>query len=494
MKILTAPSLKLNTTIIIEVVLLLSVSLAVLFYFSRQALRQESMQDAEQTLEAAVLQVDNVLLNVEQTAGNFYIELSRHLDQPELLYTYCREMVECFPGIDGCAIAFKPDFYPDHELFMAYVHRKEYNSPELITSEMFGKRPYTEQAWYLDPMTTGRACWMNPLKDEDIEKNPIITFSLPITTRDRERVGVFAIDLSVEMLSQIVLASKISPHSYSILLDSDGSFLIHPERQRLYGQTVFSLPAKYTTPTMRAAAEAMVAGKTGHRQFQMEDQEYYVFFKPFIRSLAPGRTQDNLNWSIGIVYPEEDIFAAYNHLLLRVLLITLCGLLIFFLLSRLVIGTQLKPLRKLTTAAQSISNGNFTVKVSKTRRNDEIGQFQQHFKLMQESLVSKVNQQKQLTETLEQHRETLRATYEQVQEDNRVKDDFLKNLTSQIITPTEIIDKSIITLSNDYENISLQDARHEVDTIKQQSETILGLLDQMLRSSKKKTRKEDHHE
>ena len=109
-------------------------------------------------------------------------------------------------------------------------------------------------------------------------------------------------------------------------------------------------------------------------------------------------------------------------------------------------------------------------------------------------MVSKVNQQKQLTETLEQHRETLRATYEQVQEDNRVKDDFLKNLTSQIITPTEIIDKSIITLSNDYENISLQDARHEVDTIKQQSETILGLLDQMLRSSKKKTRKEDHHE
>ena len=65
-----------------EVAVLLSLSMAVMFYFSRQALKEESLHDAEQTLEDTVLKIDNILLSVEQTAGNFYWDLLTHLDQP----------------------------------------------------------------------------------------------------------------------------------------------------------------------------------------------------------------------------------------------------------------------------------------------------------------------------------------------------------------------------------------------------------------------------
>lgn len=494
MKRLSTPSLKVNTTIVVSVILLLSTSLAVLFYYSRQSLKQEAIQDAEQTLEATILHVDNVLHNVQQAAGNFYIEMSRHLNNPDRMFTYCRKMVESYPSIDGCAIAFKPGFFPDRELFMAYVHRKENNSPELITSEMFGERPYIEQAWYLEPMSTGKACWINPLKDENIEKNPIITFSLPIRDRSRECVGILGIDLSVEMLSQIVLAAKPSPNSYSIMLDTDGSFIIHPEPEKLLGHTVFSLAKKMENPTIQSAAEAMLAGQTGNRFFSMNGKDYFVFFKPFARSLAPGRTEEDLKWSIGLVFPEEDIFAGFDHLLLRVLTITVCGLLLFFILSRLVFRIQLKPLRKLTEALESMTQGNFNTKVSKTRRNDEVGLFQQHFRDMQEKLNKKVEKKKQLTATLEQRRDELQATYDQVKEDNRVQTDFLRNMTNQLIEPSEVIINSTVRLCNNYQNIGLRDAKREVNIIREQSDSILSILVQMLNNPDNKTRKEDYYE
>ena len=128
-RIFSAPSIRLKTFVLVEIVLLLLVSLGVLFYFTRLALVEEAKNDAEQRLEGTVQHLDNVLLSVEQSAGNFYYELVNHLDQPEHLKIYCRRLIECNPYIEGCAIGLEPDYLPDNELFFTYVHRKNTTRP-----------------------------------------------------------------------------------------------------------------------------------------------------------------------------------------------------------------------------------------------------------------------------------------------------------------------------------------------------------------------------
>jgi hypothetical protein len=103
----------------------------------------------------------------------------------------------------GCAIVFKPNYYPGHELFMAYVHRKGHSvttnvASELVVQETFTNRPYTEQVWYTEPMTVGHACWTDPLKNDDTEDEALITFCLPIVDRSGHAVGVVATDVAVE--------------------------------------------------------------------------------------------------------------------------------------------------------------------------------------------------------------------------------------------------------------------------------------------------------
>ena len=71
-KISQTLSLRLSLIVACVVALLLLVSLVVMFQFSRQTLREKSLQNAEETLDATVQDIDNVLLSVEQSAGNVY--------------------------------------------------------------------------------------------------------------------------------------------------------------------------------------------------------------------------------------------------------------------------------------------------------------------------------------------------------------------------------------------------------------------------------------
>ena len=89
--------------------ILLIAALLVMFWFSRKAVKEETLQDAGQTLEATVEQIDNILLSVEQAAGNVYWKMMPYVDDPEKLEKYTRRLRETNPYITGCDIVWNTD-------------------------------------------------------------------------------------------------------------------------------------------------------------------------------------------------------------------------------------------------------------------------------------------------------------------------------------------------------------------------------------------------
>jgi methyl-accepting chemotaxis protein/sigma-B regulation protein RsbU (phosphoserine phosphatase) len=492
--IFSAPSIRLNTLVVIEIVMLLLVSLGGLFYFSRQALVEESKMDAEQCLEGTIQQVDNVMMTIEQTAGNIYYSLLDHLDQPEIMNTYCLRLVESNPNILGCVIAFQPNYFPGQERFLRYVHRKKYNSPETLMSEETPNINYPQQKWYAETMKACRPAWIDPGQNHIQRLEPIITYCLPIIDKSGECVGVMAVGLSVNLLSQIVLESKPSPNSYNTLLSKDGSYIIHPNREKLAGQNVFEQPDVAESPSAVQAARAMVEGKSGNMSFEKDHFTWYLFYKPFVRKTGPGQSQNTLNWSIATIYPKEDIFGEYNHLVLDVLGIVVIALLVFYLLCKKIIRNQLKPLIYLTESAERIADGHFDESIPNVKRNDEVGKFYKHFQMMQKSLAADVARQEEQRATIQEHHDRLERMYHQIEDDNQVKATFLHNVTNRMIVPAESINKSVTALCDNYENITLEEADKEISNIKQQSLNILELLSHKFDVPTIKTGKERRHE
>ena len=486
-RVFSAPSIKLNTLVLCEIVSLLVVSLGILLFFSRETLVKEAKLDAEQRLAGTVQHVDNILLGVEQSAGNIYYDLLQHLDQPEEMVKYCRRVVQSNPDIDGCAIGIKPGYFPD-SLFRVYVRKDVLKG--VVTSPYFGHIPYTQQPWFKKTMELNYATWMYPFQQQEEER--VITFCLPLPGKDGKPVGVMGVDLSVELLAKEVIAAKPTPNSYSVLVDSVGTFMIHPEKDKLLSHNVLSLADKLESPSMKAVAEAVLRGETGNSSFKSRGETWYIFFRPFERAKVMGRSEAKLGWHIGTVYPKKDIFDEYYHHVWHVAWICIVGLLLFYVFSRFAIRKMLRPLRRLTESAYSIAEGNYATTVPDTDRDDEVGMFQHNFKLMQDNLLADIEKQDNLKDNLHERREALRKAHEQIQEDDRVQTTFLHNVTNRLIPPSESILGSVSLLSDNYQFISRQEAQNEVINIKNQSDTIFDLLIRKFKASyNKEEGKED---
>ena len=480
--------------VVLEIVLLLVISLGALFYYARQALVNEAKLDAQQQLNATVQHVDNVLLSVEQAAGNVYFELMEHLGEPEQMIKFSRRLVQCNPYIEGCAIAFKPNYYPGHEYFLAFVHRGDLSSSELIQSEDAARHPYIERRWFKETLEKCRPGWTDPRRNDVLDFEPVITFCLPIPDKSGECVGVMAVGVSIKMLTQFVLSTKPSTNSYTVLIATDGTYIMHPDPEKLKGKKVLDFPEIAESPTATAALKDMLSGETGDRSFIINGKTLYLFYEPFVRTDVPGRSMEALNWSIAIVHPKEDIFNEYNHHVLHVLVISLIGLFLFYLGCRIAIRRQMRPLSMLTESAQSIADGNFSIIIPDTDRNDEIGIFQQNFRLMQQTLEADVEQQKKLTATLHEQREQLHQTYAKIQESDQVQTTFLHNVTNRMLTPATAIKDNVTVLCDRYPDIDTNEAQRLIDEIRQQSAIILNLLRQKFKASYSEDRKEAAHE
>ena len=185
---------------------------------------------------------------------------------------------------------------------------------------------------------------------------------------------------------------------------------------------------------------------------------------------------EDLGWSVGIVYPEDDIFGDYNRLLYIVLAIAVVGLLLLLVLSHAVTHRRLLPLRMLAKSAQRIADGHYDEPIPDSRQQDEVGRLQNHFKNMQQSLAVQVGELQRSTAELNEQGEILHAAYEQAKEADRVKTAFLHNMTNQMTKP-------MAAISADVEKLTAGPLTAVVDDIQQQGEAITELLDNLLEDS-----------
>ena len=443
-------SFRLSLKVLLALAILLMAALFVMFFFSRKALKEEALQKAEQSLEATVQHIDNVLLEVEEASGNVYWKLFAHIHEPDVIDEYCRKLVESNSYIKDCTIHWNTD---------STSQDSGEGGAEIVM-------PY----------------WTDPQIEED--STAVTSFCLPVYVGQRVG-GMLTVDVSLTLLSKIVVDTKPSPNSYCTLIGRDGTYIVHPDTNKLNSQTPLLLAHKGSDPSVAETIKSMLAGEKGYRPVRLHGRDYYVFYKPFERSEVPGRSTEKLGWSAGIVYPENDIFGEYNRLLNMVLVIAVVGLLLLLLLGQTFIHRQLLPLRLLSNSAQRIADGCYDEPIPDSLHHDEIGRLQNHFLAMQQSLTTRMGEMNQLSETLKERGQVLQAAYEQAQSADRMKTSFLYNMSNQMMTPVSDIFSDVKVIQECYDRLTREETNELADEILLNGEKITALLNQLIVDSKK---------
>ena len=438
-------SVKISLMAVSAMAVLLIASLVVMLLYSRKKVKEETMARVTQTLDGTVQNIDNILLSVEQATGNVYYSLPSRINDPEALELYRRKLIDSNPYVADCTIAL-------------------------------GDTTVTESKWTVKPVQEG--------------KEPLISFSLPLYNTAGQLAGYVGTDVSIGLLSRIVAQTKPSENSFCVLLDSVGNFIVHPDAEKLMQQSAIEISKANANAELGEAVQAMIAGQTDYRTFRLWGTDFYVYFKPFNRGSVRGRTIGHLGWSAGIIYPERDIFGDYNNLQYYVLVISIIGLLLTFLLSHAVIKSRLKPLLMLTSQAQHIAAGNFSEPIPDSKHIDEVGRLQDNFQLMQRSLATQIDELESLKNTLYQRCEGLRKAYDQAKKADRMKTSFLHNMTNQMMEPAVAIEQDVQQLCSQ----SDRDTAQLVSDVQKKGKAITELLKNLISMSDDEMRKEADHD
>ena len=438
-------SVKISLMAVSAMAVLLIASLVVMLLYSRKKVKEETMARVTLTLDAAVQNIDNILLSVEQSTGNVYYSLPSRINNPEALELYRRKLIDSNPYVADCTITL-------------------------------GDTTVTESKWTVKPVQEG--------------KEPLISFSVPLYNTAGQLAGYVSTDVSIGLLSRIVAQTKPSENSFCVLLDSVGNFIVHPDAEQLMQQSAIEISKATANAELGEAVQAMIAGQTDYRTFRLWGTDFYVYFKPFSRSSVRGRAIGHLGWSTGIIYPERDIFGDYNNLQYYVLVISIIGLLLTFLLSHAVIKSRLKPLLMLTSQAQHIAAGNFSEPIPDSKHIDEVGRLQDNFQLMQRSLATQIDELESLKNTLYQRCEGLRKAYDQAKKADRMKTSFLHNMTNQMMEPAVAIEQDVQQLCSQ----SDRDTAQLVSDVQKKGKAITELLKNLISMSDDEMRKEADHD
>ena len=466
------------TVLVVSAVFL--AALTIMFTESQDHVRVDTLGKARQSLDGTVLHIDNTLHAVEVAANNMIRVIENNLDKPDKMFYYSQKVLENNPTLSGCSISFEPFYYKEKgEYFSAY----SYNNGDSIQTENEGSEGYQyhKMDWYLIPKQLNRPVWIEPYREdanEGVVVHDIFTsYSQPIHDKGGKVVGTFSVDICLNWFSDTISATKPFPNSYTILLGKSGTFLVHPDSTKQYYETIFTSSQNDSSHALESLGEAMIAGESGYRKMTINGELSHVFFKPF----------KNTGWSVAMVCPESDIYAAFRQLQRAVQIVTAIGLLLLLLSTWYIVSRSVRPLQKLVDSTHQMTQHEFTGDIPDSTREDEIGQLQRRFKAMQESLGKYVGKVRQQSAVLEARHAELQQAYEHAKEEEHIRNAVLHKMTKKMSEPVADITAVSRTICEEYQNMTDDYIDAMVDKIDKDAHQVSELLNELLRTAEEET-------
>lgn len=451
-------SLKLTFGIMLFLIAIFVVSLGILFMRSRQLVREEAMERAEQELDNVVMRVNGMMNEVETATMTARWHLTDDNLQPDSLLNFARRIVAMNPNFDGCSISTEPNYFPQiGRYFSVYAYHKG----DSVVSKTEDPYEYFDKVYYKTPLLLGKPSWVEAYAEDingvvsDNFDDLIVSFGVPIRNSKRETIGVISTDLSMPWLSQVISAYKPYPNAYSVMLGADGQYLIHPDTAKLMKKTIFSDADTKNNLDLITLGHDMVSGNSGMLTVKIRGKRCLVLYKSLKR--AP--------WSIALVCPESDILAGYTKLLYILIPLLVFGLLVILAFCLNVITSMVTPINELTDKLSYITHGHYNEPIERTSRRDVIGRLQNNFAEMQEALSKHITSLQEVNNVTCKLNSELEKASVMARKADESKSEFLKDVTHQIRTPLNIINGFTQVLRDDSESIPRDEVEGLIDTM-----------------------------
>ena len=458
-------SLKLGVSILFLSFLVFVVCLGVMFFQSRLLLRKQVAEHVSSVLDNTVSRVSGCMTAVE-TATNVNGWMALGFLNLDSLLNLTHRVVFFNSHVNGCSITTEPDVFPELGPFSAYSIREG----DSIVTTREGAYDYYDQIWYKQPKQLAKPCWTDPFDDYNdsslYTKNIIASYCKPLYMDDGRFIGVISSDLALNRLKEAIADKQPYPNTYFVMVNSEGRFIIHPDSTQELNKNIFEDLDPEKQPDLIALGHEMTIGAKGHMQVSINGTPCLVCFQPV----------PDTRWCLALVIPDREILQAYYRLAYIIIPLIVIGLVVILLITRRIVAQAIEPLNQLLTQSQELASGNYAERIPHTKRDDAVGQLQNSFATMQESLDRHVSDIKKAADETKRSNEKLVETAQLAEDADRQKTLFIQNVTHQIRTPLNIIMGFAQVLCNSLGEIPHDEVKKIVEMMDHNTKTLSRML------------------
>lgn len=302
-----------------------------------------------------------------------------------------------------------------------------------MTTVREGDYDYYNKVWYKTPRQQDSACWVDPFDDFNAgtlsSPEMIASYCVPLHDGRNRFIGVISTDLSLSKLNETITAEHPYAHSYCMMLGADGHYFVHPDTAKIMKKTIFTAVDPKQHPDIIALGHQMTKGHTGHMEVEIDGEKHIVLYRPL----------EGTPWSVALVCPSGEMLRGYNRLNYIVLPLIIVGLLLLVMGCRRIVRHFIQPLGQLARELQQIGSGEYEQALPHSNRTDVIGQLQNSFCEMQQSISQHIKEAQQYIQEAEQRTAELEQATRLAKQASEQKTQFMQDMSHQIRTPLNIV-------------------------------------------------------
>lgn len=344
-------------------------------------------------LEAMKQRTRRQISDVDVAVMNHVDQMEAQLDHPNQIETLLTRFVETNPQILGCGIAYEPYYFKEkgkwQEIYatcdsVGNINVRQIGSPS---------HDYLKAQWYLEAKkTVNGGFWSDAYYDKIGGRQAMITYSVPIHDAEGNVKAVFAADMSLDELSNFLEkmdstnADSYAKHglknfrkygSHSFILDDKGTFITHMDKSQILKRNFYKLATESADTTLDRIKDDMINDRKGYAQLDVSGKHLHVFYMPV----------KHAHWTILTVVPDEYVHYAARQIGFILGVLMLLASVLINLVCMGIVRRMIRPLKRLSTSANEVANGNFKASLPTLKHHDEVHDLRDSFEHMQHSLT-----------------------------------------------------------------------------------------------------------
>lgn len=355
-------------------------------WFASEMMLNDGHKKANLELDKAILYVTDEMNTIESAGNNFaaFWNKDRHIST-DAIYAACRDFLKTNPNVKGVAIGFEPDVYPTHKHGIApYIMRGANN--KLVETNLANFHDFYQKEWYKITKDKKKAYWSDPFIE--VNGNVICSYCIPIITASKQFLGVLAIDMSLEDLTEKVQSVKPYPKSFLTIMDRNLNFVVYPDKNMILKGNPAQILDKNKYEVNETIFVDIKNQKRGIGAFGERGAQKYLYYAPIKRA----------GWTVTLECDEDEIIAGVNAVRWQMVIISLLGILGLSFISLVLMRKFLRPIKLYSNAALHIAEGDFHTHLPKMRDHNELWALGNSLDHMQHSLDKYIQELKTTTQ------------------------------------------------------------------------------------------------